>query len=364
MKIATMVRGIFPALKDGGMIYSPLQVAITVAEGLHKRGHPVTYFGPTGTSIKAKTETYGIKPLVETTTELQRLVETKDLFTAYVPGLWGSYFVKQMFEKAARGEFDLLHFHHPEVALPFVSMFPNVPVVYTLHDYVDERRRQATKLHDSKNQFYVSISDHQRTFAPDFNYAGTVYNGIDTSLFKPDGDKRDYLLFAGRIIKEKGAKEAVQVALKTNSKLLIAGPLLEKDQGYFDKYIKPYLNRKIRYLGYVKHEKMVGLYQNAKALLMPVQWEEPFGLTMIEAMSCGTPVIALSRGSIPEVVVDGKTGFITNSLSGMAKAVGKLGSIKSADCRRHVEKNFSNEKMINNYELTFKEIIKKHKESG
>jgi glycosyltransferase involved in cell wall biosynthesis len=139
--------------------------------------------------------------------------------------------------------------------------------------------------------------------------------------------------------------------------LIIAGPIFPDNRVYFNKYIKPHLNEKIRYIGYIDRDKILTYFQQAKAMLMPIRWEEPFGRTIIESMACGTPIIAIGRGSVPEIVVDGKTGFVVKSVNEMIKAVGRLDTINRADCREHVVKNFSNQRMIDGYEDVFKKVL-------
>lgn len=362
MKIATMVRGMLPAPRPSDIMYSPLDVALTISEGLSDRGHLITYYGPKGTQLPVNEVcTSDLPPFIHNNQDFQDLLNDADLFAYYVPVLYDHALAQQMFKRAAEGEYDLLHFHHFESAMSFARLFPQVPVAYTLHDYIDPRRRELIEAYLSPNQHFISISNGQRRDAPDLPYAATVYNGIDTSLFVPDGRHEDYLLYVGRIIPEKGVKEAVQIALQTNSRLFIIGQVPPQFQWYFDAHIKPFLNDKILHLGYIEHSQLVRYYQKARALLMPVQWEEPFGLTMVEAMACGTPVVAMRRGSVPEVIVDGKTGFIVNSTIEMAEALEKLRTIKRKDCRDHVLSHFSNSHMLSGYEKAFEEIIAKNK---
>jgi glycosyltransferase involved in cell wall biosynthesis len=357
MKIAMMVRAYLTSPVSNDIAYSPTGVAVAIAEGLVKRGHAVTFFGPEGTKLETAVETCNVRPLATTASQLFEVVNTTDLFKDYLPSLYDQYMVKIMFERARNGEFDALFFHHPESAAPYASLYPDVPVLYTLHDYLDSTRRHVWEMHTSPNQHYVSISDSQRRDAPDLKYAATVYNGIDTDIFQFSDSHEDYLMFAGRIVPEKGLKEAVQVALQTGKRLLIAGSTLPTSQWYFDEHVKPFLSDKILYLGMMDRDQMAKYYQKALALLVPIQWEEPFGLTMAEAMACGTPIIAFRRGSVPEVVDDGKTGFIVDNTSSMIEAVEKISTISRKQCRKHVEANFSLNQMIDGYEKVLTQIV-------
>ncbi|HEX6258518.1 MAG TPA: glycosyltransferase family 4 protein [Candidatus Saccharimonadales bacterium] len=353
MKIATMVRGYLPAPRPADMVYAPIDLAVAISEQLTKRGHTVTYYGPNGTHLCADVETQNLRPLVHNYEEFAGLLKNIDALSHNIPGIWDNFLVKDMFERARKKEFDLLHFHHPESALPYVHLYPDVPVVYTLHDPIGPLFREVLEMYHTSSQFFVSISDNQRIPAPDLPYMATVYNGIDTELFSFTEEKDDYLLFAGRIVPEKGVKEAIQIAQQTDNRLLILGPVYSDQQEYFEQHVKPHLNEKILYLGFVERDAAVRYFQKAKAFLMPIQWEEPFGLTMVEAMACGTPVIALRRGSVPEVIAHRKTGFIVDSVAEMIEAVQNIKKIKARDCRKHVEEFFSIPKMVDGYEQAF-----------
>ncbi|HEY5695762.1 MAG TPA: glycosyltransferase family 4 protein [Candidatus Saccharimonadales bacterium] len=359
MKIAMMVRAFMASPVPNDIAYSPTSVAISIAEGLGARGHDVTFFGPEGTKLgnNVKVDTHNIRPLATTAQQLYELVASTDLFQDYVPSLYDQYMARDMFERANSGEFDALVFHHPESAMGLAKLYPKVPVLYVLHDFIDDRRRQVFEMHLSPNQHFVSISNSQRRDAPDFPYVDTIHNGIDTDLFSYSEDAEDYLMYAGRIVPDKGAKEAVQVALQTGRRLIITGQYSPVTQWYFDEHIKPHLNDRILYLGQIDKTQMAKYYRKAAALLVPIHWEEPFGLTMAEAMSCGTPVIAFHRGSVPEIIEDGKTGFIVDNTSEMIDTIENIGKIKRRDCRSHVEKNFTITTMVNRYEKVLHNVI-------
>lgn len=332
-------------------MYSPLDVAVAISEGLSAKGHKVTYFGTKGSHLRVSDiQSSSLRPFIHHDHDLQELLSSQELFKLYLPSLYDQALVRDMFLRAAAGEYDILHFHHFESAMPYAALFPHVPVVYTLHDAIDPVRREILETFLSPNQRFISISNSQRRGAPDLPYAATVYNGIDTSHFVPNGSAEDYLLFVGRIIPEKGVKEAIQVALQCNSRLYIIGSVPPSEQWYFDTHVKPYLSDKILFLGFMDKTQLVRYYQKAKAVLMPVQWEEPFGLTMTEAMACGTPVIAFNRGSVPEIVIDGKTGFVTSSISEMVAAIKRIDTINRGDCREHALTHFSVGQMVDGYE--------------
>jgi glycosyltransferase involved in cell wall biosynthesis len=365
MKIAMMVRAYLTSPVPNDIAYSPTGVAIAIAEGLAAKGHSITFFGPEGTQLKdVEVVTKNVRPLATTQQQLYELTTPADLFKNYMPSLYDQFLVREMFERASKGEFDVLVFHHPESAMGYAKLYPQVPILFVMHDQLDENRRQVLEMHHSPNQHFVSISNSQRRDAPDLQYAKTVHNGIDTDFFTCCESAEDYLMYAGRIIPEKGAKEAIQVALKTGRRLILTGQVTPATQWYFDEHIKPHLSDKILYLGMIDKAQMVKYYQKAAALLVPIRWEEPFGLTMAEAMACGTPIIAFRRGSVPEVVKDKKTGYIVENTAEMIEAIEKISKINRADCRKHVEQNFTLNHMIRGYEQVLKELLNEKKKKA
>lgn len=360
MKIAMMVRSFLETPVPNDIAYSPATVAKAVAEGLHAAGHEVTFFGPEGTNLDTAVETCGMRPFFKTMADFDAQVSATDMFSDYRFGLADTAMMKSILDRAKAGEFDIVISNHFESALPLASLYPTVPIAYILHDFMDEPRVEAINQHTSSNQYFISISNNQRRAAPDLNYAATVYNGIDTSVFTLGEDPEEYLFFSGRITPSKGVKEAVQVALQSKHRLLIAGNLSKQDYWYFDEHIKPYLDDKILFLSMLDREQLVKYYQKAKAILMPTQWEEPFGLTAAEANACGTPVIAFRRGAVPEIIESGKTGYIVDNSAEMILAVEKIQSIDRAYCREHITKNFSKDLMVKNYEKALEEIVKNH----
>jgi glycosyltransferase involved in cell wall biosynthesis len=357
MKIAIMVRGYIPVPTPKDIIYAPIDLAIAMSRGLVKRGHQVDFYAPRGSKLDIPVKSLQLKPLVHNYTDFQGLLNSVDLLTHYMPGMWDEYMAKTMFQRAAAGKYDILHFHHPEAAMSYASLFPTVPIVYTLNDPIFGWYQDMFRLYNTPNQHYISISDNQRKPAPNLNYAGTVYNGIDVKKFPFSAKHGEYLLFVGRIVPEKGIKEAIAVARATGLKLLIIGPTYDDTRSYFHKYIENELNGQITYIGYVDHDKLWPYFQKAKAFLAPIQWEEPFGLTIVEAMATGTPVIGFRRGSIPEVVQHGKTGFVVDTVEQMARAVGKIHTIDRRDCRERVKQHFSIDKMVLGYEAAYKRIL-------
>lgn len=357
MKIATEVKGYITVPPPADMTYAPYDIAVALTSGLVERGHEVDFFAPEGSRLgKGTLVTLGQPALVKSQQEYSDALFNIGYHSHNTLALYDQNYAAEMFRRARKDEYDVLHFHQPEPALAYVKDYPDVPVVYTMHDPISPEAAERLRAYHTDNAWVVSVSDHQRTLAPDLHYAATVYNGIDTDLFSFAGDKDDYLLFAARLIPEKGLKEAVEVARMTNQKLVILGQKYPDHEAYFQKYVEPYLGEQIRYEGYVPHQQAIPYFQKAKAFLMPIAWDEPFGLTMVEALSCGTPVIAFNRGAVPEIIVDGVTGYIVKNVQEMAEAVGKIDAIDLQACRDHVVANFSVDKMVRGYEAVYEKI--------
>src|SRR3989344_6065002 len=223
------------------------------------------------------------------------------------------------------GDFDMIHNHsYPEFVNLYATERVKTPIVTTLHAQGTTEYDQVLSLFSRAN--LVSISKAHRKLFKKSNPRWVVYNGIDTNLYKPGTKKENYLLWLGRLGKAKnsdgsffdakGIRWAIELARKTGERLIVSGNI--EDMGFYEKDVKPYLGDKIVWYGplsseqKLRREEIIDLMQKAKAFLMTINWEEPFGLVMIEAMACGTPVVAFARGSVPEIVKDGETGFIIN----------------------------------------------------
>ncbi len=325
-----------PPKKQGGIEW----MVYYLTEGLVKKGYPVLLFAPASTKTSAQLVPVCQKPISEYKTpqgteasrglriELSILTNTK------------TELLKRKREIA-------LVFNHTVHGGMFANLEKRlkVPVYHILHLPLF---KESANVYKNFNARLISISNNQRKIFPALRYCVTIYNGIDLKKFPFSKYAKDYFLFAGKIRISKNPRDAIVAAKRAGEKLILAGKI--SNQKYFKEKIEPLLDKNIIHLGEVSFSKMKKLYLGAKALLSPINWEEPFGLVMIESMACGTPVIAFNRGSVPEVVKDGKTGFIVKNTSEMIKAMKKIDQIKREDCREHVEENFSVEKMIQAYE--------------
>jgi glycosyltransferase involved in cell wall biosynthesis len=261
--------------------------------------------------------------------------------------------ISQVYERAA--EFDLIHSH---VGLAVLPIAPRVktPTVHTLHGNFTPENSKLFQLHHQ--QPYISISNAQRQV--NLNYLRTVYNGIDVEKYSyhPQPQQLPYLVFLGRLSPEKGPHHAIAVAKQTGLPLKIAGKIDDRDRAFFEREIAPQIDGKqVEYIGEVDREQKVELLGNAAVTLFPITWDEPFGLVMVESMATGTPVIGLNRGSVPEVIAHGKSGFICNSVEQMIAAVPQALELNRQACREYVENHFGIVQMVDGYEAAYQELL-------
>jgi len=254
-------------------------------------------------------------------------------------------------------QYDIVHFHTDFLHFPLWRCM-RTPQLSTLHGRLD-----LPDLHPVYNEFsdmqVVSISNSQRNPMLQACWAGTVYNGIPENLYDYQSTPGEYLAFLGRISPEKGIIDAIQIAIKIGMPLKIAAKVDPVDQHYFDQLIEPMLHHPlIEYIGEVDEAGKNELLGGAYATLLPINWPEPFGLVMIESFACGTPVVAYRRGSVPEVMVDQKTGFVVNNQEEAIAAIKKIDLIKRSDCRMHFEANFTSHRMADDYLYIYSALTK------
>src|SRR3989338_270698 len=343
------------------------RIIYELTSGLVKRGHDVTILG-TGDSDVSGAKLVPVIPK-----------SFIDMPPSENPFYAETAFLVQLAKKIKEigDEFEIIHNHtYPEFINLLVSEQIKNKMVTTVHGQATEEFDNTLSLFP--NTTLISLSKAHRRLFKKTKFEKIVYNGVDTNLYSFSKQKREYLLWLGRLSKAKnkdgsfmdpkGIKWAIELARQTGEKLLLSGNV--EDMEFYNKDVKPFLNDKIKWIGPVSseqaltREEVISLMQGAKAFLMTINWEEPFGLVMIESMSCGTPVIGFNRGSVPEVIVDGKTGFIVDpneGVEGLRKALIKLTSINFKNCREHVVNNFSLEKMVENYEKVYSEILNKNR---
>lgn len=254
---------------------------------------------------------------------------------------------------------DIIHNHIGWRFIPFAHHF-QAPTLTTLHGPLDVPYQQFV-YGSFSNAPYVSISNVQREPFPKLNYVATVYNGIDLKAFNFVDRPGEYLAFLGRISPEKGPKIAIEIAKKVGMKLKIAAKVDAVDAEYFKKEIEPLIDGKqIEFIGEIGPDIKSGFLSNAYALLAPIQWREPFGLFMIEAMACGTPVVVTDMGSAREVISDGETGFVaSNNINEFVDAIKRVKQINRNKCYNRVRDSFTKEKMTEDYLRVYEKLIKK-----
>ena len=287
-------------------------------------------------------------------------------------------------QRAQMGDIDIIHLHDADMAeYIFKGVYQSaVPIVMTLHvtaeDHVGFTRWNETLI-SSSNAYFVPISEYQKTQHPELvNRQKVIHHGIDVEdyPFKSGPGTHDYLFSIGRITQDKGQDKAIEIAKKTGSRLILAGNVQNKAKDreffkklkhsidlvaevgnpfagsdYYETVMKPILgsDKQIIYIGEVDSAQKKLWYQHARATLFPIQWGEPFGLVLIESMACGTPVVAFRKGSVPEIVRHGKTGFVVDSIDQMTEAVKAIHLIDPSDCRRHIKDHFSIASMAGKY---------------
>lgn len=258
-----------------------------------------------------------------------------------------------------QAKYDLIHLSVYSLTyyFPLIELITK-PVIVTLHGLSFKKEDAKILLSKNPKANFVAISNSLLTdWDRPRNYK-VIHNGISLTNFLFTEGKRKYFFWMGRISKEKGVEDAIKFAQKTKEELIIAGPI--RDEEYFNQFVKPNLNSKIRYVGGLGLKEKIKYYQGAKAFLMPVKWEEPFGLVAVEAMACGTPVIAYDRGALPEIISDGIDGFIVkpDDIDGLIKAAKKIEEINRKKCREKVESHFTLEKMVDEYLDYYEEVMK------
>lgn len=318
--------------------YGPWESIVSLlAEGLIKQGVEVTLFATGDSSSNAQLE--WICP--------HAYEEDRSLD----PKVWECLHIAHLFEQAHK--FDIIHNNYDFLPLSY-SRLVKTPVITTIHGFSSARIIPVYQQYN-EHTHYVSISYADRH--PDLSYLANVYHGLDLSKFTFQPETGDYLLYLGRIHPDKGTAEAIDIARQTGMKLLIAG--IVQDQNYYNSCVVPFLeDDKIVYLGSVGPEARDRLLGGAYALLHPISFDEPFGLSVVEAQACGTPVIAFKRGSMPEVIQDGISGYLVEDVAGAVRQMDRISKLNRANCRQWVETSFSQERMVEEYMKVYQQILK------
>jgi len=359
MRIAMLAPISWPLPPSG---YGPWeQVAYNLTEGLVDLGHDVTLFAAGGSRSSARvveTCPHALETWPEAEKHRPRSFDPASGLLEGPPDARAleQAHIAQCMEQAADGAFDVVHSHLHVHALCFSRLIP-CPLVSTLHGAAWVRAMHAAFL-AYKEQPYVSLSDAERGFLPELNYVATVHNGICVEDFPFEQEKTDDLLFAGRLAPEKGADLAIEVAKKCGRKLLIAGMIQPEHQDYFDTKIKPHLDAtSVEYLGLLSQKDLAPYYRKAAAVLFLISWCEPFGLVAVEAQASGTPIIATRFGALPEIIREGQTGFVVDSMDAAVDAVSRLDEISPEACRTNARDRFSVSVMAAGYQRVYEEVL-------
>jgi glycosyltransferase involved in cell wall biosynthesis len=260
-------------------------------------------------------------------------------------------------------DFDIIHSHIDWIHLPLLRRL-GTPCLTTLHGRLD-LPFLANMTRGFSDAPFVSISDNQRTPLPALNWAATIYHGLPADLLTPVSRPQGYLAFLGRITPEKGPDIAIRVARAAKMPLKIAAKIPRGETRYFQEEIKPLLDgNQVEFIGEVSDREKTNFLGNAAALLFPISWPEPFGLVMIEAMACGTPIIAWRCGSVPEVIEPGKTGFIVESEADAIKTIGQLHKLNRRSIRKRFEQRFTSRRMAQDYLQCYELVISKMAQSN
>jgi glycosyltransferase involved in cell wall biosynthesis len=339
MRIAQVAPAWFPVPPPG---YGGIELVVgLLSDRLAARGHDVTLFACGGSSTAAN--------LVVTSPECPD------------PALLGNVWFDAVHTLSAYqdcDDFDIIHDHAGVIGPALAACRDNgPPVVHTLHGPWTEPARRFYSLVDH-DVHLVAISEAQRADNPDVRYAATVHNGIDLDAYPLSEKKGDYLAFIGRSNPDKGPAWAVEIAKRAGMPLKMIVKKNEMfEQEYWHGAVAPQLTDDIEVLEHVPHEEKTEVLGGARALLFPIRWAEPFGLVMTEAMACGTPVIATAMGAAVEVVADGVSGILCDSLDQMVDAVEQVDSLEPDACRAHVAEHFSADAMVSGYEKVFDELV-------
>jgi glycosyltransferase involved in cell wall biosynthesis len=320
-------------------------VVSLLADGLVDAGHDVTLFASGDSRTRAKLA--AIFPEAPS----RQIGRT----------FWELRHALSCFERA--DEFDVINDHTGMLGATLGATV-TTPVVHTVHGPLTgdpgQIYEQISRV--APNVGLISISMNQRKPKPDLNWVANCPNALDFSVYPVMPHRGEYLLFLGRMSPDKGAHRAVAVARETGLPLKLAGKMQEpKEREYFHELVEPHLVNGIEYMGEVTHGEKVELLQHARATLFPIEWEEPFGLVMIESMACGTPVIATRRGAVPEVIEDGRSGIIVDDYREMAGALERADELEPLELRRYVEEEFSAQRMVRNYVAAYETAISRAK---
>lgn len=357
MRIMMISQFSMPLPSPSDRIFAPGIIFSSIAEGLRAKGHEISVYAPADSKFSFDFISEGINSVHSLGIENHRE-------RYYRASQHEMYMTTKAFESFQKGGYDLMHLDAFRIA-PYFSNHVSGPITCTYHGIPDSNNdlkydldRLRQKRYYDKIKF-VALSDHQiQNGGEYFNFIDKIPHGIDTSKFHFNPNPSDTLLFAGRLVEGKNPHLAIAIAENCGKHIKLVGDI-DISSDYYVNHLKQYENNShIKFCGHVEYSQMYEYFGRAQALLFPITWDEAFGLVTIEAMACGTPVIAFDRGPMREIIKDGVTGFVVpeGDILAMTEAVKKIGQIDRAACRRHVEESFSQRIMVDKYENLFRAL--------
>lgn len=330
------------------------RVVYNLTEELTKQGHDVTLFACGESQTKARLVAVYPRPLYRDNIPWTNIMYPLLHYSAVL-------------EQAAN--FDIVHIHLNKtsdyLSLPLFEPLKS-KTVFTMHfpyPTTQGRTDRHLVLQKYKTHNFISISDNQRHGSENLKWIGTVYNGIDLSLYTFSATPKNYFFWLGKFNPDKGVVEAIRAAKQAKVTLILGGNidnLDNKDRQYYEQEVKPLIDgQQIQYIGELNDAQKNKYFGDARAFLNPLQWEEPFGLTMAESLACGTPVIAFARGSAPEIIVDGQTGFLVHNVNTMAQRLAEVNTLNRAACRQRAEQHFTAATMTRAYYALYEKVLNK-----
>jgi len=347
-------------------IFAPRAVEVDLANGLAKKGHDITLAIAPGIICNAKQQIEGEAELITGNLDSLKIharghvsFEAKLISDALNRNVYELDLIARTIDYCNQNSIDIIVADYP--ICHFFECFTKVPMVYLLHDPLPPEGTIEYWLYNNfLDHRYISISKSQQRSSLKLNFMGVAYHGIDIEMYSFNDDPQEDLLFMGRMVPEKGLDIAIKTAIELNRHLWIGANISQQTSDYYERVIKPMLSHKqISQPKLYRGEEKIEKYRQAKAFLFPISWEEPFGLVMVEAMACGTPVVAFDCGAVSEIVKDGVTGFVVKpgDVMGFIEAVHNIGKISRGTCRKYVQENFSIAKMVERHEAIYRKII-------
>ena len=386
MKIGLLLPSVYMGEKYKNRIFAPKELLLNLAQGLVEKGHTVFIYG----AKKVKTTAYlitGEEDLISHDLSSRKFagygrITREQISHHQTKREYEIDLTTKAYKHAKENNIEIIHSYHDFFA-HYLSQLVTIPTVYTLHDPPPPKGSfEYWRLKHFKDDNYIFISQSQKNHYKGLvKGLGVVYHGLDMKKFPFSKDGGNYLAFIGRYVRQKGVAEAIETAKKLGVRLILAGDDASRRHSYYKDKVLPnvYQHGNIREHNFFGVLARGNFLKNARALIFPILWEEPFGLVMVEAMACGTPVVAFAQGSVPEIIKDGKTGFIINSsdqdkrgdwiitkngVKGLCEAVSKIYKMPDSEykkmreaCRAHVKEKFTLSKMVDSHEKIYRSII-------